>query len=234
MVMAAGMGTRMRPLTEARPKPLIEVGGKALIDHVLDRLAGAGVTRAAVNVHHMAEAIRKHLSKRKKPEIVISDESDAILDTGGGIAKALPHFEGHPFFTHNSDSLWVEGMGNALERMKQRWQPGEMDALMLLAPTVHAVGYDGRGDFYMNPDGRLARVTEQRVAPFVWTGVQIVHPRLFDNAPKGKFSINLLWDRAIEAGRLYGIRLDGVWIHVGTPDAVAEAEAFLSEIRATR
>jgi N-acetyl-alpha-D-muramate 1-phosphate uridylyltransferase len=234
MILAAGLGTRMRPLSEAKPKPLIEVMGKALIDHAIDRLKAAGVTLIVVNVHYKADMLKAHLAKRNDVEIRISEENDNLLDTGGGIAKALPLFEGQPFFTHNSDSMWVEGMGSALERMKARWNPDTMDALMLLAPAVTAVGYEGRGDFDMDPWGRLTRRGEQKLAPFVWTGVQIIHPRLFDGVPTGKFSINPLWDKAIEHGRLYGVRLDGVWIHVGTPEGFHDAEAFLRSLQRIR
>ncbi len=234
MILAAGLGTRMRPLSEAKPKPLIEVMGKALIDHAIDRLKAAGVTLIVVNVHYKADQLKAHLAKRIDVEIRISEETDNLLDTGGGIAKALPLFEGQPFFTHNSDSMWVEGMGSALERLKARWKPKDMDALMLLAPAVTAIGYEGRGDFDMDAWGRLTRREEQRLAPFVWTGVQILHPRLFDGAPAGKFSINPLWDKAIERGRLYGMRLDGVWIHVGAPEGFHDAENFLRNLQRTR
>src|SRR5882724_2128519 len=219
MILAAGLGTRMAPLTLEKPKPLIVLNGKPLIDYAIDRLAQAGVRRIVVNVHYMADQVVAHLEKRQARDpdldIRICDESGAILDTGGAIAKALPHFEGQPFFTHNSDSLWVEGMGSALSRMKARWNSDAMDALMLLAPCATAIGFDGRGDFEMDALGALTRRAEMRLAPFVWTGLQILHPRLFGGAPKGRFSINPLWDNAIDKGRLYGLRLDGVWIHVG-------------------
>ncbi|MGQ0741657.1 MAG: nucleotidyltransferase family protein [Alphaproteobacteria bacterium] len=234
MILAAGLGTRMRPLSEDKPKPLIEVQGKPLIDHAIDRLKAAGVALIVVNVHYRAEMLKAHLARRKDVEIQISEENDNLLDTGGGIAKALPVLGNAPFFTHNSDSLWVEGMGGALERMKRRWDPAVMDALMLLAPSVTAIGYEGRGDFNMDPDGRLTRRGEQNLSAFVWTGVQIIHPRLFDSAPKGKFSINLLWDRAIERGCLYGIRLDGVWIHVGSPEGFHDAERYFRGLAQTR
>jgi N-acetyl-alpha-D-muramate 1-phosphate uridylyltransferase len=234
MILAAGLGTRMRPLSEGKPKPLIEIMGKTLIDHAIDRLKAAGVTLIVINVHYKAEMLKAHLAKRKDIAIRISEEDDNLLDTGGGVAKALPYFEGQPFFTHNSDSLWVEGMGSALERLKARWKPQTMDALMLLASSVTAIGYEGQGDFEMDPFGRLTRRAEQKLAPFVWTGVQIVHPRLFDGAPTGKFSINPLWDKAIADGRLYGMRLDGVWIHVGSPEGFHQAEAFLRNLQRTR
>jgi N-acetyl-alpha-D-muramate 1-phosphate uridylyltransferase len=234
MIMAAGLGTRMAPLTQERPKPLVELNGKPLIDHVIDRLVQGGVNFIVVNVHYFADQLVAHLEKRharqREVEIHICDETDAILDTGGGIAKALPFFEGEPFFTHNSDSLWVEGMGSALARMRARWNPEAMDALMLLAPCATAIGYDGRGDFEMDAWGVLKRRAEMNLAPFVWTGLQIVHPRLFEGAPSGRFSINRLWDKAIEQDRLFGVRLDGVWIHVGTPQGLEEAEDFLRDL----
>lgn len=230
MIMAAGLGTRMRPLTNECPKPLVRVRGKALIDHVIDRLVQAGVTMIAVNVHYRADMIEEHLSKRKDVEIRISDERQELLDSGGGIFNTLPLFEGEPFFHVNADTVWVEGTGHALNRLKARWNPETMDALMLLAPTVNTVCYDGRGDFMMDADGRLSRVPEHHIAPFVWMSVEIAHPRLFDSAPGGKFSINPLWDVAIEKGRLYGQRLDGVWMHIDRPDAITASEAFLADL----
>ena len=233
MIMAAGLGTRMAPLTLERPKPLIPLNGKPLIDHVIDRLVQGGVNFIIVNVHYKADQLITHLENRardKRVEIRISNETGAILDTGGGIAKALPDFGGEPFFTYNSDSIWVEGMGSALARMRARWNPETMDALMLLAPCATSIGYDGRGDFEMDSWGSLKRRAEMNLAPFVWKGLQILHPRLFDTAPKGRFSINRLWDEAIEKGRLFGVRLDGVWIHVGTPEGLKEAEAFLRDL----
>jgi len=230
MIMAAGLGTRMRPLTLDRPKPLVEVRGKALIDHAVDRLVQAGVKMIVVNVHYHAEMLKAHLSKRRDVEIRFSEEHDTLLGTGGGIVKALPNFEGKPFFVHNSDSIWVEGIGHALERMQLIWNPDEMDALLMLASMVTALGFEGTGDFLLDAEGHIARVQEARVSPFAYPGVQIVHPRIFDNAPSGAFSMNLLWDRAIEKGRLYGMRLDGVWMHVGTAEAVKEAEDFLADL----
>jgi len=230
MIMAAGLGTRMRPLTNDRPKPLVAVGGKALIDHAIDRLAAAGVTLVVVNLHYKAEMIKAHLAGRKDVEILYSDESDGMLGTGGGVAKALSNFGGEPFFIHNSDTIWVDGYGAALERMKARWDPERMDALLLMAPMVTAMGYEGVGDFMMDSNGLLSRVPQGRVSPFAFPGVQIVHPRLFENPPSGGFSTNVLWDRAIEKERLFGVRLDGVWIHVGTPQAVDEAEEFLADL----
>lgn len=230
MILAAGLGTRMRPLTNDLPKPLIRVHGKALIDHVIDRLVQAGVELIVVNLHHHAALLKAHLAARRNVEIRTSDETDRVLGTGGGIFKALPLFEHESFFVHNADSIWVEGYGHALDRMIARWNPDTMDALLLAAPLVNAIGYDGPGDFVMDADGRLARLPEQRLSPFAYPGVQIVHPRMFDGAVHGVFSINPLWDKAIERGRLFGIRLDGVWMHVGTPDALAEADAFLADL----
>ncbi|MBV9992947.1 MAG: nucleotidyltransferase family protein [Alphaproteobacteria bacterium] len=230
MVMAAGLGTRMRPLTDDRPKPLVEVRGKALIDHAIDRLVAAGVTMIVVNAHYKADMLKAHLARRKDVDIRISEENDEILGTGGGILKALPNFEGEPFFVHNSDSLWVEGLGRALERMKERWDGERMDALLLMASMVTALGFEGTGDFNMDSDGHLSRVAARRVSPFAYPGVQIVHPRIFDAAPGASFSMNKLWDVAIEKGRLYGIRLDGVWMHVGTPEAVRDADDYLSDL----
>lgn len=230
MVMAAGLGTRMRPLTNDRPKPLVEVRGKALIDHAIDRLVVAGVTMIVVNAHYMADMLKAHLARRKDVEIRVSDEHDELLGTGGGILRALPNFEDEPFFVHNSDSVWVEGLGHALDRMQERWNADEMDALLLMASMVTALGFEGTGDFNMDSQGHLSRVPPQRVSPYAYPGVQIVHPRLFEHAKEASFSTNRLWDIAIENGRLYGLRLDGVWIHVGTPEAVREADDYLSDL----
>jgi MurNAc alpha-1-phosphate uridylyltransferase len=230
MIMAAGLGTRMRPLTNAMPKPLVEVRGRALIDHVIDRLVAAGVTLIVVNVHYKAEMLKAHLAKRKDLEIRISDESEALLDSGGGIFKALAHFVGEPFFHANADTVWVEGASHALDKMNARWNGETMDALMLLAPTVSTVCYEGRGDFMMDSDGRLSRVPEARISPFVWMSMEIVHPRLFESVAGTKFSINPLWDRAIEKGRLFGMRLDGVWMHIDNPGAIGHAEAYLADL----
>jgi MurNAc alpha-1-phosphate uridylyltransferase len=231
MILAAGLGTRMRPLTNDLPKPLVAVNGKTLIDYAIDRLAAAGVELIVVNLHHHAARLKAHLEQRKDVDIRTSDETDRVLGTGGGVFKALPLFAGEPFFVHNSDSIWVEGYGHALDRMIARWNPDIMDALLLAAPLVNSIGYDGAGDFLMDADGRLSRVPEQQLSPFAYPGVQIVHPRIFDRMSAGVFSINPLWDRAIERGRLYGIRLDGVWMHVGTPEALAQSEKLLADLR---
>ena len=228
--MAAGLGTRMRPLTNDRPKPLVMVAGKALIDHDLDRLVAAGVKRAVVNLHYKADMLKAHLAGRRDIEIVWSDETGELLGTGGGIVRALPLFDGKPFFILNSDSIWIEGVSPALTRMMEFWDETRMDGLLLMASMVTAMGYEGRGDFVLDAEGHVARPDEDAVTPFAYPGVQIVHPRLFTDAPKGAFSTNVVWDRAIAARRLFGTRLDGVWIHVGTPQARDEAEAYLAKL----
>jgi MurNAc alpha-1-phosphate uridylyltransferase len=229
MVLAAGLGTRMRPFNGEIPKPLVEVGGKALIDHVLDRLAAAGVERAVVNVHYLAEQIVQHLHGRQRPSIVISDERGKLLGTGGGIAKALPELGAAPFYLVNSDTIWIDGVKPNLARLAGAFTPDRMDALLLLAPTTTSIGYSGRGDFSMSAEGRLNRRGERAVVPFVYAGAAILSPTLFDGAPAGAFSLTTLFDRATEMGRLHGLRLEGVWMHVGTPEAVEAAEAAILE-----
>lgn len=229
MVMAAGLGRRMRPLTVATPKPLIEVAGRALIDRGLDRLAEAGVEEAVVNVHYLAELMEVHLERRSLPRIHLSDERDALLDTGGAIRRVLDRFGNEPFFAMNSDSFWIEGAKPNLQRLAEAWRDDAMDALLLLSPTVTATGYGGKGDFLMDSEGRLERRPERSVAPFVYSGLGLFHPRLFADTPEEPFSLNLVFDRAIAAGRLYGLRLDGLWLHVGTPEAVGQAERAIDE-----
>jgi MurNAc alpha-1-phosphate uridylyltransferase len=229
MVLAAGLGKRMRPLTDTLPKPLVPVAGKALIDHVLDKLGDVGVTLAVVNVHYHAGQIEAHLKGRARPRIIISDEREEILDTGGGVVKALPQLGSAPFFHMNSDTLWIEGVTPNLSRLAAQFDAARMDILLLLASTATSIGYEGRGDFIMAPDGRLARRPEREVAPFVYAGAAILDPAIFADAPTGKFSLNRMFDRATEAGRLYGLRLDGTWMHVGTPEAIKAAEAAILE-----
>ncbi|MFN0219085.1 MAG: nucleotidyltransferase family protein [Hyphomicrobium sp.] len=228
MVLAAGMGVRMQPLTDALPKPLIELAGRTLIDHVLDRLRDAGVRRAVVNVHYLADMLEAHLAARAAPEIVFADERGALLDTGGGVVGALSLLGEHPFFIHNSDSVWIERGAPALESMIAAWDDARMDSLMLLAPAAASLGYHGRGDFEMTRGGALARPRHGPAAPHVFAGVSIAHPRMFDGAPQGRYSLNALWDRAIADGRLYGVTLEGLWMHVGTPEALAEADAAIA------
>jgi N-acetyl-alpha-D-muramate 1-phosphate uridylyltransferase len=227
MVLAAGRGERMAPITKTIPKPLVAVDGKALIDHVLDRLADVGVERAVVNVHYLADQLERHLASRKRPQILISDEREKLLDTGGGVVKALGKLGTEPFFHVNSDTIWIDGVKPNLERLAEAFDPARMDALLLLAPVTTSIGYSGRGDFRMMPDGRLVRRAEREVAPFVYAGAAILAPALFANAPQGAYSLTRLFERAIEAGRLYGLRLEGLWMHVGTPDAIAIAESAI-------
>ncbi|HWC62521.1 MAG TPA: nucleotidyltransferase family protein [Rhizomicrobium sp.] len=229
MIMAAGFGTRMRPLTDHIPKPLVTVRGKSLLDHTLDRLVAAGVTMVVINLHYRGAQVQDHLAKRRDIEIRYSLEEE-ILGTGGGVVKALPHFEGESFFVLNSDSVWVEGYVSPLTAMQRIWEPERMDGLLLLASMITAMGYEGRGDFLLDVNGRVSRVPELTSSPFAYTGVQIVHPRLFTAAPAGNFSTNRMWDLAIAKGRLFGIRLEGVWIHVGTPDAREDAERYLARL----
>ena len=228
MVLAAGLGSRMRPFNGHIPKPLVEVGGKALIDCVLDRLAAAGVERVVINVHHLAEQIERHVQGRTRPRIIISDEREAIMGTGGGVAKALPALGDAPFFHVNSDTIWIDGVKPNLTRLAAAFAPARMDALLLLASTATSIGYAGRGDYAMTPDGRLTPRGERDVVPFVFAGAAILAPALFRGAPTGAFPLTKLFDRAAEAGRLHGLRLEGVWMHVGTPDAVAAAEAAIA------
>ena len=227
MVLAAGLGTRLRPVTANKPKPLVTVGGRSLIDRALDRLQDDGVGTAVVNLHYLGEMIETHLKDRPHPQIVFTRE-ETLLDTGGGIAAALPLLGEAPFLVTNSDVFWLNGPTSALGRLSTAWDDETMDGLLMLHSTVEAFGYDGVGDFNIDPFSRLARRPEKEVSPYLFTGVQILHPRLFADAPKGAFSMNPLWDRAIEAGRLYGMIHDGEWFHVGTPQGLAEAERYLA------
>jgi N-acetyl-alpha-D-muramate 1-phosphate uridylyltransferase len=229
MIMAAGFGTRMRPLTDDRPKPLVTVRGRTLLDHALDRLVAAGVTMVVINLHYRALQVKDHLASRRDIEIRYSLEEE-ILGTGGGVVKAMPNFDGEPFFILNSDSVWVEGYVSPLQAMQRIWDPERMDGLLLLAAMTTAMGYEGRGDFQLDANGHISRVPERTTSPFAYPGVQIVNPRLFAGAPDGSFSTNVMWDRAIAKGRLYGVRLEGVWIHVGTPEAQREAEGYLARL----
>ena len=223
-VLAAGLGTRMRHLSEAVPKPMVPLLGVTLIDRVLDRIADAGIPQAAVNVHYMADTLETHLAHRKRPRIHISNERGLLLETGGGVIHAWGQLSAGPFLIHNSDSVWIERTGHTLDRLCAAFDPDRMDSLMLLAPLATSLGYEGYGDFGMEADGRLVRRGDRPEVPYVFAGVSIAHPKLFEGAPQGRFSLNKVWDRAIERGRLYGHTLDGIWMHVGTPEAVAEAE----------
>ena len=228
MLMAAGMGKRMRPLTATQPKPLVRVAGKSLIDYALDRLADAGISRAVVNVHYLADALEAHVLERAQPCVIISDERDMLLETGGGLVKAkadglLPD----PFFCSNADSIWLDGPQNCLSDLSRLWDSDSMDALLLVVPHDQTVNFDGMGDFLMDGAGRLSRKRPGRVAPFIYTGIQLISHRLLRDAPDGKFSTNLLWDRAMEEGRLFGAVFTGQWIEVGRPEHIAKAEAAL-------
>ena len=225
MVLAAGLGTRMRPLTETRPKPLVEVAGRTLIDRVLDRLEAAGAEEVVVNVHHLADLLERHLGARTSPRIIISDERARLLDSGGGVKKALPHLGREPFFIVNADTIWIEGFRANLSALAEAFDPSRMDAVLLLAASATSIGYDGKGDFSADADGRLTRREEGQVTPFVYAGAAVTDASLFETTPDEPFSLNLLLTRAIARQRLYGVRLDGLWMHVGTPEAIADAEA---------
>jgi N-acetyl-alpha-D-muramate 1-phosphate uridylyltransferase len=228
IVLAAGHGKRMRPLSENVPKPLVQVAGRPLIDHCLDGLAEVGVKTAIVNVHHLADRIQSHLAGRAEPRILISDEREMLLETGGGVKKALSLTDRDAVLLRNSDSFWIEGVRRNLDWLAGGWDGDRMDVLLLLAPTVRAVGYSGRGDFLLDKDGRLERRSERMVAPFVYAGAAILHRRIFAKTPDGPFSLNFLFDRAIESGRLFGVRLDGLWVNVETPGSVAAANDALA------
>lgn len=229
MVMAAGLGKRMRPLTTTRPKPLVEVAGKPLIDHVLERLSRAGVERAVVNVHYLPDAMIAHLERHHYGlDITISDERDVLLETGGGLIRALPLIDCDPFLAVNSDNFWVDGPIDALSVLADRWDGERMDALLLMVPQARANCHRGRGDFHMDAMGRISRRKPGRIAPFVWTGLQILSKRLITDPPADHFSTNVFWDRAIAAGRAYGVVHQGMWFDVGTPPAIAYTEAVIA------
>ncbi len=227
MVLAAGLGQRMRPITDTMPKPLVRVAGRAMLDHMLDKLADAGVETAVVNVHYLAGQIEQHVASRDKPRIVISDERSQLLDTGGGVVKALGHLRDEPFFHVNADTLWLDGVESNLRRLAGRFDAAAMDALLLLAPREGSIGYAGRGDFNLAADGRLARRGDQPSAAYVYAGAAVLTPSLFSGAPDGPFSLTRLFDKAETTGRLFGLPLDGLWMHVGTPDAIGLAEAAI-------
>jgi MurNAc alpha-1-phosphate uridylyltransferase len=231
MIMAAGLGKRMRPLTATRPKPLIEVGGKALLDHVLEKLRIAGVKKVVVNVHYLAEALEAHLMSRAHGlEVLISDERSLLMETGGGLVKAAPLIDCDPFLALNSDNLWIDGPADTLRLLASQWDDERMDALLLLVPLARALNHRGMGDFHMDRTGRLRRRERSHVAPFVFTGIQIVSKRLLRDAPEGPFSTNILWDRAMEEGRCYGAVHQGLWFDVGTPQSIKLTETALENV----
>ena len=230
MVLAAGLGKRMRPLTATRPKPLVEVAGKPLLDHVFDRLRAAGIRKAVVNVHYLADALEAHLRARVQDiDVAISDERGHLLETGGGLVKALPLIGDDPFFVVNSDNFWVDGPIDALRLLASHWDDEAMDALLLVVPLARANCHAGRGDFHMDAVGAISRRKPGRVAPFVYTGIQLVSHRLFADAPDGAFSTNILWDRAIAKGRAFGVVHQGLWFDVGTPGAIKATETMLAD-----
>jgi len=227
MILAAGLGTRMRPITNKTPKPLVKVNKRTLIDHALDRLVDGGISDVVVNLHYHGDQIERHLDLRKSPAITYSWEKDELLETGGGVKQALPQLGKKPFWVVNSDSTWLNGPIDMMTRMNAIWDDDKMDGLLLLHSTVDAYGYDGRGDFNAEGDGMLTRRTEGEVTPWLFTGIQILHPRLFKNTPDGAFSLNLLYDQALENDRLYGMVHDGEWFHVGTPEGLGDAEEYM-------
>src|ERR1700739_1153543 len=231
MVLAAGLGVRMRPLTDHMPKPLVRVAGQPLLDHVLDKLAAAGVVGTIVNVHFFPDQIIDHVAGRTKPRVIISDERDVVLGTGGGVVKALPLLGDAPFFHVNADTLWIDGVRPNLARLAEAFNPANMDILLLMAPPARSSGDEGHGDYAMLPDGALRRRKEHQVVPFVYAGVAIISPAIFAGAPGGEFSLTKLFDAANETERVCGLRLDDTWMHVGTPDAIGAAEeAFLESV----
>jgi MurNAc alpha-1-phosphate uridylyltransferase len=228
MIMAAGLGKRMRPLTATKPKPLIEVAGQSLLDHVLERLKAAGVRKVVVNVHYLADAVEAHLATRSRGlEIVVSDERKLLMETGGGLVKAAPLIDCDPFLAINSDNLWIDGPADTLKLLASQWDGEKMDALLLLVPLARAENHRGMGDFHMDRTGRLRRREKSRVAPFVFTGIQMLSKRLLRDAPEGPFSTNILWSRAIEEGRCFGAVHQGLWFDVGTPRSITMTEATL-------
>ena len=227
MILAAGLGTRMRHLTDDKPKAMVEVDGRPLIDHAIERLVAVGVDTIVVNLHYKADVLEAYLRARQDVEIVFSDERDAILDTGGGIVRALPHFGDDPFWTHNCDTIWHEDATNNLQRMVDHWAPDRMDGLMLLAERDTSLGYDGAGDFFCDAQGQLSRRGEQPTAPYVWAGAQIIKPSAFTGAPQGPFSTNRVWDALLATNALYGVEMDGTWMHVGSPEGVDDANALI-------
>lgn len=230
MVMAAGLGKRMRPLTTTRPKPLVQVAGTTLLDHVLDHLARAGVKRAVVNVHYLADALEAHVNRKSHGlDIVISDERGQLLETGGGLVYAKPLITGDPFLCVNTDNIWVDGPVNAIQLLADRWDDASMDALLLVIPLARAQNHYGRGDFHLDPLGRMSRRKPGRIAPFVWTGIQMLSKRLIVDPPDAKFSTNIFWDRAIATGRAFGVVHQGLWFDVGTPAAIPKTEAMLAD-----
>jgi len=232
MVLAAGLGTRLRPVTESIPKPLIEINGRTLLDHAIDRLALVGVERVVVNVHYKAAMVAAQLARRDHPRIEISHEPE-LLDTGGGVARALPLLD-DVFFVVNSDVFWLDYKDRALQRLAAAFDPERMDAILLLQRTKTAVGYEGSGDYFLDPLGTPRRRGEREIAPFIFGGLQLLHRRVFDAVAERRFSLNRIYDRAERAGRLHAIVHDGEWYHIGTPEGLATTRARLGSHRIER
>ena len=231
MVMAAGLGTRMRPLTDNRPKPLVEVAGKAMIDHCFEKLVEAGIGKAVVNVHYLADMMEAHLAALPYPiEIRVSDEREQLLETGGGLVQAEPMIEEDVFFCINSDNLWTDGPTNSLHQLAQAWDEDRMDALLLLIPREAAHNYNGDGDFHLDDEKRISRKLPDQKAPLIYSGIQLISKRLLRDAPTGPFSTNIFWERAIGEGRLFGAVHEGQWFEVGSPQAIAPTEAALANV----
>lgn len=229
MVLAAGLGLRMRPITDHLPKPLVEIAGRSLLDRILDKLAEAGVGETIVNTFHLGYLIEEHLADRNAPPRIRISKESVLLETGGGIANALPLLGHEPFFVINGDVLWTDDVARpALACLAEAWDGGKADALLLLQPRVDALGYDGPGDFFLDDHARPVRRGERPSAPFIYAGLQILHPRLFRDAAAGPFSLNILYDRAIAEGRLFAVVHSGGWCHVGTPQDIPCAETFLA------
>lgn len=227
MVLAAGLGKRMLPITETLPKPLVRIAGKTLLDWGLDSLAAAGVTRAVVNVHYLPEQIVAHVAGRKQPAIIISDESESLLNSAGGIVKALPELGAKPFYILNADTFWIDRDEPNLKRLALAWDASRMDILLMLADLDSATGHSGGTDFLAAPDGTLARAAGDPTG-MIYAGAAVINPRIFDGAEPTPHSLNLYFDRAIGDGRLFGMKMEGQWITVGTPDAIAPAEAVVA------
>lgn len=227
MVLAAGLGTRMRPLTDTTAKPLLEVAGKALIDHLLDNLVAAGVGRAVVNVHWCAEAVEAHVGKRSDIEILISDERAQVLETGGGLALARPLLGDDPIFVVNTDAFWGPAGPEPLADLARVFDPREMDELLLLADTGRCLGFHGAGDFFRNSDGTLDRRGAATSAPWAYAGLRILKPQLYDDQPVEPFSANQVWDKLLPSGRIRGVALDRFWLHVGDPQALEDAQMWM-------
>jgi MurNAc alpha-1-phosphate uridylyltransferase len=230
MVLAAGLGKRMRPITDTMPKPLVKIAGKTLLDWGLDALAEVGVEKAVVNVHYLADQVVAHVAGRAMPRVVISDERDRLLDSAGGVVKALPQLGAAPFYLLNADTFWIDAGQSNLERLALAWDAARMDILLMLAPLESATGHSGSTDFLIAADGGLSRANTDP-AGLIYAGAAILHPRIFRDAPAGPASLNRYFDNAIAAGRLFGVTMQGQWITVGTPDAIAPAEAVVKRVR---